>query len=387
MNYLLRFTVVAATIVTCFGTPSLVLGQKDAVAQGDPIEELAAEREKALIQSIYERTQSAKTASDFTDLIEACHDGMKKKISDKNMAYLKKLEAWSLERRGHCRCDLGKMMRKASSFEQAKEIFAKATADFEQARELNPKSWKTTLGIGIVHTFQGDYLTAIDSFTELCESHPKQTAGWFNRAELYYQLERYEKAIADYDQVLEIEPADLQAITGRAHCKFKSGNFDEALKDYEVVSTMLANNDAALINLADTHQMLGNWKAAYDSYFAAMSIKTTESGARKAAWLMATCPDQEYFRPELALQLAQKAIELGGETRHNLDTLAAAQAATGDFDAAKKTQELAMASTATVAQDQQDRMAKYESLERYIQTPGSEIQKNNGISNPLQPKR
>lgn len=387
MNYFTRFTMIAATVVTCLGAPSLVFGQKDAVAPNDAVEKLATDREKKLIQSIYERTRNAKTASDFTALIEACHDGMKKKISDKNMAYLKRLEAWGLERRGLCRCDLGKMMRKASSFDQATEIFAKATADFERAKELNPKSWKPLLGFGIVHAYQGDYLTAIEKFTELCESYPKKTAGWFNRAELYFQLERYEKAAADYEQVLKLEPADFQAITGRAHCNFKSGDFDEALKDYEVVSTMLSDNDSALINLADAHQMLGNWKDAYDNYFAAMSIKTTESGARKAAWLMATCPDPEYFRPELALQLANKAVELGGETRENLDTLAAAQAASGDFDAAKKTQQLAMASSAAVAQEQQERMAKYESLERYIQTPASQIQNSNGIANPLQPKR
>ncbi len=136
MNFLTHSaTIATAVVIACLGYPSETLAQQDAVTQSDPMEKIAADREKAMIQAIYTRTQTARSASDFTDLIEACQEGMKKKISDKNTAYLKKLEAWGLERRGICRCDLGKMMLNANSHEQANEIFDKANADFEKSLE------------------------------------------------------------------------------------------------------------------------------------------------------------------------------------------------------------------------------------------------------------
>lgn len=387
MNFLIRSATIAVVLM-CLGNLAEVRGQQDAVQKTDPMEKLAADREKAMIQAIYEKTQTAKTASDYSELIEACRDGMKKKISNKNSKYLKQLEAWGLERRGVCRCDLGKLMFKANSFEQANEIFDKANSDFETSLELNPKSWKSVLGIGLVRAERGDYLAAIETFTQLCESYPKRTEGWFNRAELYYQLERFEKALADYEHVLTILPADLQAITGRGHCLFKTGRFSEALKDYQTVSTLLPNNDSALINIADAEQTLGNWKGAYDAYFAAMTARQTASGSRKAAWLMATCPDPEYNRPEIAIQLAQKAIELEGETSPNLDTLAAAQAANGDYDAARKSQELAIAKVAQASAEQTDRLTKYTNGQPFVQSAQqTERTQTMGSANPLQPKK
>ncbi len=166
------------------------------------------------------------------------------------------------------------------------------------------------------------------------------------------------------------------------------GRYKEALKDYQTVSTRLPKNDSALINVADTEQVLGNWKAAYDGYFAAMSSKQTAAGSQKAAWLMATCPDPEFNRPEIAIQLAEKAIELSGETSKNLDTLAAAQAANGDFDSAKKTQELSIAKVAVASPDQTERMAKYQKGQPFVQSAKQpESTKTMGSANPIKPKQ
>ena len=54
-----------------------------------------------------------------------------------------------------------------------------------------------------------------------------------------------------------------------------------------------------------------------------------------SAWLLATCPDSAVRNPELAIQRAKTVIEAGGDKdAMNYDTLAAAQAAAGDFTAA-----------------------------------------------------
>jgi tetratricopeptide (TPR) repeat protein len=72
-----------------------------------------------------------------------------------------------------------------------------------------------------------------------------------------------------------------------------------------------------------------------------MAIKHDPKLARayqSAAWMLATCPDEKIRNPKTALEAARRAMEFdpGGDPRY-LDTLAAAQASAGQYDAAQKT--------------------------------------------------
>ena len=58
---------------------------------------------------------------------------------------------------------------------------------------------------------------------------------------------------------------------------------------------------------------------------------------------MATCPDARFRETDKAISAAQKAIDLDGDKDYRyLDTLAAAQANAGQFEAAKKSANLAL---------------------------------------------
>ncbi len=82
---------------------------------------------------------------------------------------------------------------------------------------------------------------------------------------------------------------------------------------------------------------------------------------------MATCPDARYRAPELAVQAAKKAIQLDGSSDYAyLDTLAAAQAALGQFAEARET--LARAIQAAPDKEVEDlkrRLALYEKEQPY----------------------
>ena len=145
------------------------------------------------------------------------------------------------------------------------------------------------------------------------------------------------------------------------------GRLEEAAKEYEVVTRMLPTNNWALINLADCHQALGNWQQAYDSYFQAMKSKPNAEGYQKTAWMLSTCPDIEFNRPELAFTLAKKAIELGGETVLNLETMAAAHAASGDFEAATNTLRNALVLNGGINKTFSDRIDMYENEVPFLQ--------------------
>lgn len=56
------------------------------------------------------------------------------------------------------------------------------------------------------------------------------------------------------------------------------------------------------------------------------------------AWILSTCPEEEYRNGDKALQLAQSLVDANRDDPTNLDNLAAAYAETGDYSAAIMTQ-------------------------------------------------
>ena len=103
-------------------------------------------------------------------------------------------------------------------------------------------------------------------------------------------------------------------------------------------------NVAAVINRGDTYSDLGQYAEAAKDYRAAVRLAPKMGRAyQSAAWFMATCPDEHYRNDKLAIEAAERAIELDGADYRNLATLAAAQANAGMFEEAKATQEKAIA--------------------------------------------
>ncbi len=151
--------------------------------------------------------------------------------------------------------------------------------------------------------------------------------------------------------------------------------YEAALADYRRAAELAAGDVAMLTDLADAHQYLGHWEEAAKAYRTAIGTKTDHARAyQNAAWLMATCPDERIRRPDLAVAAAQKAIELSGApTAEQLDTLAAAHAASGNNRQAIATarQALRLADDESLAGEIRARIELYNSGQAYIQ-PASE---------------
>jgi tetratricopeptide (TPR) repeat protein len=89
---------------------------------------------------------------------------------------------------------------------------------------------------------------------------------------------------------------------------------------------------------------VGQWEDAAEDFRQAIKNSPKLGRAyRGAAWLMATCPEDNFRNAELALASARKAVQLDGNGDFTyLDTLAAALANAGEYEDAVATQEKAL---------------------------------------------
>ena len=151
----------------------------------------------------------------------------------------------------------------------------------------------------------------------------------------------------------------------------RSDKLAEALADFNAALRYQPTNAVAYAGRGDVYALQGQWNQAGEEYRQAIRHDANLGRAyRGAAWIMATCPVEQFRSSELALQSATKAIELDGNGDWTyLDVLAAAQANAGKFAEAQTTIEKAM----QIAPDDvlptlQSRLALYRNRQPYRQS-------------------
>ncbi len=183
----------------------------------------------------------------------------------------------------------------------------------------------------------GDVPGALSDFDQVIRLNPDYANVWYNRGELKYDQGDFAGALADYNRAIGIQPRDAGYYNSRGHTNYRLGRFNQALADYNRAVAIDPNNAAALVNRGDAYREQAIYGPAATDYREAIRLDPKLGRAYlSAAWLMATCPDQRFRNPQLAVESAKKAIELNGDKDYRyLDTLAAAHANAGDFDTAK----------------------------------------------------
>lgn len=167
---------------------------------------------------------------------------------------------------------------------------------------------------------------------QLAKSEP------IRRAHAWYDEKEYDNAIAEFTQAIKLDPGDADAYLGR-------GNTWRAKKDYD---------------------------NAIADYTEAIKLDPKNGGMYNSrAWLWATCPDAKYRDGKRAVESATRACELSEWKAPNpIDTLAAAYAEAGDFDAAVKWQAKAIELLARekTKEDYRNRLRLYQEKKPYRKT-------------------
>jgi tetratricopeptide (TPR) repeat protein len=150
--------------------------------------------------------------------------------------------------------------------------------------------------------------------------------------------QRYDEAIKAFSAAIEIIPGDYQAYNSRGVAWALKGDFDRAIDDYNKALKIRLRYAEAYNNRGYALTQKGDLPAALDDYSKALEINPLFVDAyNNKAWILATTDDKHLRNGAQAIMLAQKAVELDSNVA-SLDTLAAAYAAAGNYEAAIETQ-------------------------------------------------
>lgn len=278
-----------------------------------------ANRGDALLREAHALTKTAKSREQFERILDMCQQAQAHPLNEAMHEYGRQLSAWAYNRRGEWH----------AAHDQPEE----AIADFEDAVAMDDTRWQAVHNRAVSYAQLGRIEEAISDFDRTIELNDNYANAYFNRGELRYDLEDFAGAIEDYDQALRLRPTDVPAFNSRGHSHYKLGDYRAALRDYTEAIRLDPQFAAAYINRGDAHADLGEFAPAARDYRAAIRIDPLIGRAyQSAAWLMATCPDAAFRNAKLAVEAAEKAIEIDGQKDPRyLDTLAAAFAAEGNF--------------------------------------------------------
>ena len=290
---------------------------------------------QALIQEVYKAAKEAKELEQYDHIVKLCDAALAKGPDEAGRKYLNTLSAWALNRRGK---ELSKQAAETEAADVAADLDARAMADFQEALKRDPGKWQALHNRGVSYALLGDFDKAMADFNRTLELNPNFANAWFNRGEIHYENGNHPEAVRDYSRAIQLSPDDAEAHAARAHALFQQGRYQNAISDFSK-SLELRPDAVTTSDRGDVYTHLNQWQRAAQDYRKAVELNPTFGRAyRGAAWIMATCPQSQFRDVELALQSAQKAIELDGEADWRyLDTLAAAQASAGNFDEAEAT--------------------------------------------------
>lgn len=185
---------------------------------------------------------------------------------------------------------------------------------------------------------EGKFAEAVSAFRSALETTPNRVELKVALANALVNLGRKDEARAQLDQALQLKPDYAEALAQLGLIEYLSGREVEAVKHLGQALEGLPNDGSVRNNFA---------------------------------WILATTSNPALVDAPRALDLAQQACKLDGESASNLDTLAAAQARCGRFDEAVATMERAIAllppGDSADRTDKQARLSRYRNREPYIQ--------------------
>jgi tetratricopeptide (TPR) repeat protein len=136
--------------------------------------------------------------------------------------------------------------------------------------QVKKQSWEMQLfNQGNELLNKGNFVEAINVFTQLIEILPHFIYAYLYRATSFYKLKDYESAIADYNQIIALDPKNADSFNNRGLMYYLIKEYDRAIVDLNQAIALEPRNGSSFFNrgllyytLKDYDRAIANYKQA-----------------------------------------------------------------------------------------------------------------------------
>ena len=242
---------------------------------------------------------------------------------------------------GRWRAKLSKTNVKAIASVYRKAGFEEdAVTIYQAALRSRPNDAELHQSLAEIFARHGSIQLAMRHYERAKEFNPTDANTWTRLGLLKLRADAPDEAIQLLRQATELDPAQGDAYFHFGKYFLDRGNAKDSAVYFAKALKVRPRRVEALINLALAEESLGNYSRAIARLERVLEIDPGATYAKNnLAWILATCAEAEFRDSKRALLLATEACQ-ATEYRDadTLDTLAAACAASGDFDSAVRWQ-------------------------------------------------
>ncbi len=220
-----------------------------------------------------------------------------------------------------------------------------AVESYQRALAIEPDHPKANNNLAVAFQQMGDLEGAIQRYREQLTVSPMDARAHANLGLALFEQGQVQAADEAFGRALERDPDWVSALEGRGDVARARGRLEDAERHYQQVLRAQPASPGAHYGLGAIRLAQGAPQVAMVHLRKAVEANDAYIGVlNDDAWRLATDPDPGARAPGQALALAALADQLTGHrVPELLDTLAAAQAANGEFEQAAQTLDRALA--------------------------------------------